>query len=198
VRIDWDRQYDCCQVCQVQRQSSQLTSKLRSISHDVSCKAAAHAHIAQINPDRHCKPGETSFLPACRKNLCLPWCALKHALQHVHSSQRCQQSNTIKKSCSKIPFESSHLKVKWTQHSAALQFAEHSPQSHVSTCAYTAGLKALIEESHISVASAEQGMAAAEGSLAEQDSPALGGSLGAAVGTPAAAVAGLVVGIPAV
>jgi hypothetical protein len=41
-------------------------------------------------------------------------------------------------------------------------------------------------------------MAAAEGSLAEQDSPALGGSLGAAVGTPAAAVAGLVVGIPAV
>jgi len=68
----------------------------------------------------------------------------------------------------------------------------------VSTCAYTAGLKALIEESHISVASAEQGMAAAEGSLAEQDSPALGGSLGAAVGTPAAAVAGLVVGIPAV
>ena len=67
----------------------------------------------------------------------------------------------------------------------------------MSTCAYTAGLKALIEESHISVASAEQGMAAAEGSLAG-DSPALGGSLGAAVGTPAAAVAGLVVGIPAV
>ncbi len=46
-------------------------------------------------------------------------------------------------------------------------------------------------------------MAAAEGSLAEgspaeQGSPALGDSLGAAVGTPAAAVAGQVVGIPAV
>ena len=60
-----------------------------------------------------------------------------------------------------------------------------------------------MKDSHISVASAEQGMAAAEGSLAEgspagQGSPALGGSLGAAVGTPAAAVAGQVVGIPAV
>lgn len=64
-------------------------------------------------------------------------------------------------------------------------------------------LKAPTKESHISVASAEQGMAAAEGSLAEgspaeQDSPVLGGSLGAAVGTPAAAVAGQVVGTPAV
>lgn len=62
----------------------------------------------------------------------------------------------------------------------------------MSTCACTAQLKAPIEESHISVASAEQDMAAAEGSLA------LGGSLGAAVGTLAAAVAGQVVGIPAV
>ena len=58
-----------------------------------------------------------------------------------------------------------------------------------------------MKESHISVASAEQGMAAAEGSLAEgspaeQDSPALGGSLGAAVGTLAAAAAGAGGGYP--
>ena len=74
--------------------------------------------------------------------------------------------------------------------------------THLSTYACTAGLEPLKEKSDISVASAEQGMAAAEGSLAEgspaeQDSPALGGSLGAAVGTPAAAVAEQV-GIPAV